>query len=143
LPRDQLLRKRLISTRIRSCKASLNVDGAAIHPTKAGEPLAKFGKLAITFLVVFGRFLQHADPPHAFSRQLRARRDRPPRRAAEQRDELASPDHSITSSAATSSVCGTVRPSIRAVERLMTSSNFDDCTTGRSAGFAPLRTWLT
>src|SRR5436190_15997221 len=51
--------------------------------------------------------------------------------------------HSITPSAATSSVCGTVRPSIRAVERLMTSSNFDDCTTGRSAGFAPLRTWPT
>src|SRR5262249_22464399 len=51
--------------------------------------------------------------------------------------------HSITSSAATGSVCGTVRPSIRAVERLMTSSHFDDCTTGRSAGFAPLRTWPT
>ena len=33
--------------------------------------------------------------------------------AAEQRDELASPDHSITSSsAATSSLSGTVRPSI-------------------------------
>src|SRR5262245_44420082 len=34
--------------------------------------------------------------------------------------------HSITSSAATSTLSGTVRPSILAVEALMTSSNFDD-----------------
>src|SRR5262249_23137933 len=75
---------------------------------------------------------------------LRARDNRPRgRSAAEKRDERAPAAHSITSSAATSSVCGTVRPSIRAVERLMTSSNFDDCTTGRSAGFVPLRTWPT
>src|SRR5262245_26424824 len=46
--------------------------------------------------------------------------------------------HSITSSAATSSLSGTVRPSILAVEALMTSSNLLDCTTGKSAGFAPL-----
>src|SRR5262245_53071843 len=48
--------------------------------------------------------------------------------------------HSITSSAVASSVGGTVRPSSRAVWWLMTSSNFVDCTTGKSAGFAPLRT---
>ena len=48
--------------------------------------------------------------------------------------------HSITSSALASSEVGTVRPSIRAVWALMTSSNLLDCTTGRSAGFAPLRT---
>src|SRR5262245_19783776 len=46
---------------------------------------------------------------------LRARRERPcDCRAAEQRDELAAP-HSITSSAATRSLSGTVRPSILAV----------------------------
>src|SRR5215831_8876154 len=60
------------------------------------------------------------------------------RRAAEQRYELA-PLHSITSSAVASSLSGTVRPSILAVEALMTSSNLVDCTTGKSAGFAPLR----
>jgi hypothetical protein len=70
---------------------------------------------------------------------LRARRDRPRRRAAEKRDELAPPDHSITSSARASSVGGTWRPSVLAVCMLMTSSNLVDCTTGRSAGFAPLR----
>src|SRR5262249_55347695 len=46
--------------------------------------------------------------------------------------------HSITSSAATSSLSGTVRPSIRAVWWLMISSTLVDCPTGRSAGLAPL-----
>src|SRR5262249_11898743 len=55
---------------------------------------------------------------HWDSPMLRARRERPRRHAAEQRDELA-PLHSITSSAATRSVLGTVRPSARAVLRLM------------------------
>src|SRR5262245_17101969 len=68
------------------------------------------------------------------------RRDRPHRRrATEQRDELAAPDHSITSSAAASSLSGTVRPSILAVCWLMTSSNLLDCATGKSSGLAPLR----
>ncbi len=49
------------------------------------------------------------------------------------------PFHSITSSAVASSLSGTVRPSILAVGTLMTSSNLVDCTTGKSAGFAPLR----
>src|SRR6516165_6590154 len=69
---------------------------------------------------------------------LRARRERPRGRTAEQRNELATL-HSITSSAVASSLSGTVRPSILAVEALMTSSNLLDCTTGKSAGFAPLR----
>src|SRR5262245_3741900 len=69
---------------------------------------------------------------------LRARRDRPHRRPAEQRYELA-PDHSITSSARPSSASGTVKPSARAVLRLMTNSNFVGCCTGSSAGFSPLR----
>jgi hypothetical protein len=47
--------------------------------------------------------------------------------------------YSITSSAIVSSTGGTVRPSILAVSALMTSSNLVDCTTGKSAGFAPLR----
>ena len=47
--------------------------------------------------------------------------------------------YSITSSARASSVGGTSRPSVLAVLRLITSSNFVGCSTGRSAGFAPLR----
>src|SRR5207253_2394911 len=71
-------------------------------------------------------------------RLLRAPRKRPCRRAAEQHDELP-PPHSITSSARASSEAGMSRPSVFAVLRLMTSSNFVGCSTGRSAGLAPLR----
>src|SRR5262249_7373685 len=77
-------------------------------------------------------------PDHRHRRRLRARRERPCSRAAEQPDELPAP-HSITSSRVASSLSGTVSPSILAVEALMTSSNLLDCTTGKSAGFAPLR----
>ncbi len=38
-------------------------------------------------------------------------------------------------------LCGTARPSDLAVFRLMTSRNLVGCITGRSAGFAPLRTF--
>ena len=47
--------------------------------------------------------------------------------------------YSITSSARASSEGGTLSPSILAVETLITSSNFAACTTGKSAGLAPLR----
>src|SRR5262249_14215689 len=47
--------------------------------------------------------------------------------------------YSITSSALASSDAGTVRPSILVILVLMTKSNLVDCTTGRSAGLAPLR----
>ena len=69
---------------------------------------------------------------------LRAPRERPRCRTAEQRDELA-PLHSITSSASNWIELGTSMPSALAVCRLMTNSNLVDRTTGSSAGFAPLR----
>jgi hypothetical protein len=47
--------------------------------------------------------------------------------------------YSITSSASASSLSGTVRPSVLAVWWLITSSIFDTCITGKSAGRAPLR----
>src|SRR5262252_282505 len=73
-------------------------------------------------------------------RPLRACRKRPPgRRAADERDELATAAHSITSSARASRVGGTSRPSAFAVLRLITSSYLVGACTGRSAGFSPLR----
>src|SRR5262249_30578015 len=78
-------------------------------------------------------------PHHRHRRLLRARRERPRRCAAEEREELAARFHSITSSAVICMISGTVRPSALAVLRLITSSNLVGCTTGRSAGFAPLR----
>ena len=54
-------------------------------------------------------------------------------------DELTAAAHSITSSARASSIGGTSRSSALAVLRLITSSNFVGCWTGRSPGFSPLR----
>src|SRR5262249_9435205 len=71
-------------------------------------------------------------------RLLRARRERPRCRAAEQRDELAAV-HSITSSARASSVAGTSRPSALAVLRLIASSTVVGCSTGYIAGLGPLQ----
>src|SRR5215471_5696756 len=76
------------------------------------------------------------EPDHRHRRLLRARRERPRRRAAEQRDERAAL-HSITSSARASNIGGTSRPSAFAAFRLMTRSNLVGCSTGRSRGFSP------
>src|SRR5262249_37968836 len=108
---------------------------ATLDPAELAQPLYKSGgPLALS------RRRGRAQKPD--SRQLRwllrARRERPRNRAAEQRDELA-PFHSITSSARPSSGSGMVPPSALAVRRLMISSTFVDWWTGRSAGFSPLR----
>src|SRR5205814_10277012 len=57
-------------------------------------------------------------------------------------DEEDPPLHSMTSSARARIDGGTVRPSAIAVLRLTTSSNLVGCSTGRSAGLAPLRVFL-
>ena len=49
--------------------------------------------------------------------------------------------YSITSSASICIETGTSIPSALAVFKLMTSSNFVGCRTGRSAGFLPIRIW--
>ena len=87
--------------------------------------------------IVVSESRQHSDPAH-FGRLLRARGERPRRRAAEQRDELAAP-HSITSSANNCIELGTASPSALAVLKLMTSSNLVARSTGRSVGLSPLR----
>src|SRR5262249_29770605 len=114
---------------------------AADGPAKFPEPLQERRIAGLCFRLVRSDGGKHADPPHALA-LLRARRERPRCRAAEQRDEIAAP-HSITSSAMASSVCGTSRPSAFAALRLIANSNLVGCTTGRSAGRAPLSTLPT
>src|SRR5262245_15689265 len=82
------------------------------------------------------------NPSHALA-LLHPRRERPRGRAAEQRDELAAPDHSITSSARSRIAVGNVIPKPFAVFRLMTSSNFVGNSAGTSAGLAPRSTLAT
>src|SRR5262249_53997126 len=77
-------------------------------------------------------------PDHRHRELLRARSQRPRRRAPERRDELA-PFHSITSSAMASTPGGMVRPRALAVLRLITNSILVGACTGRMPGLAPLR----
>ena len=53
------------------------------------------------------------------------------------------PHHSITLSARTNNVSGTVTPIALAVLRLITSSNLVACSTGMSATLVTRRTWTT
>ena len=68
---------------------------------------------------------------------LPPRHHRPRHRAAECSDKR-TPSHSITLSARATRLSGIVTPSNLLVLRLISSSNFVGCSTGRSAGFAPL-----
>src|SRR5262245_13468510 len=119
--------------------AERDVHILALHIADLAQALAKSGQVRSGLASRRGG-KKH---DHRHHRLLGARRERPPgRRAAEQRYELAPFElsaHSITSSARASSVGGTSRPSAFAVLRLTTSSNFVGCSTGSSAGLAPLR----
>src|SRR6516225_795590 len=105
----------------------VNSDGLTFNVAELAQPVPK--------VVPHGSIIDDADPRQPIA-LLRPRRERPRRRAAEQRDELATP-HSITSSARASSAGRTSRPIALALLRLMINSNLVGCSTGRSAGFAP------
>src|SRR5262249_59651200 len=76
------------------------------------------------------------EPDHRHRHLLRACRERPRCRAANERDELAAL-HSITSSARKRIDVGNTIPKLLAVFRLMTSSNVVGNSAGSSAGLAP------
>src|SRR5262249_56654865 len=102
---------------------ALAIQFATYNPTELGQRLAQRGpnRLEPRIAVIIG--IQPTEQWHAPVR-LRARRERPRRRAAEQRDERAASHHSITSSARASTVVGISRPSAFAVLRLTTNSYF-------------------
>src|SRR5262249_4942764 len=109
----------------------LDLNIPVLGPPERREPLPKRNDASHHFRIVLGVWMQERDATHA-RRLLRARRERPGSRAAEQRNEGA-PFHSITWSARASNIGGMVRPSALAVVRLMTRSNFVGCSTGISA----------
>ena len=109
-----------------------DVNIAILYPSERLKSLPKRSDAGLHLGIMLGKCVQKHDPPHP-RWLLRPRRERPAdRRAAEQGDELA-PVHSITSSAVICMINGTVRPSVFAVLRLMTSSNLTGWRTGRSA----------
>src|SRR5215471_16847726 len=107
----------------------------ALNVARLTKALAECGQIACTI----GRPRAAKESDHRHRRLLCTRRERPRRRAADKRDELATAAHSITSSARASNVGGNVMPRTLAVIRLMISSTFTACWTGRSAGLSPLR----
>src|SRR5215831_17734968 len=117
----------------------VDLDVTALSPAELLELLPECREISLIFPIILGKCHQDSDPPHPLMLRVRAERPRG-RHAAEERDERASSNHSITSSASASSVGGISRPSVFAVFRLMTNSNLVACITGRSAGFSPLRT---
>jgi hypothetical protein len=106
------------------------------HMSPGADIVKKQRRSAMRRALLAGEVHQHANAPHHIG--LCARRERPHRRAAEQRDERA-PRHSITSSASASSRSGTSMPSAFAVLRLITNSNFVDiCSPGNPSFFRDL-----
>src|SRR5262249_36221747 len=115
--------------------AKLVGDVAPFDITEVAHPAHEF---LAERIVARGSRLDVPDT-RRLARLLRVRRERPrDSRAADQGDELAA-FHSITSSAATCRLSGTVSPSALAVLRFIRSSNLVGCKTGKSAGLSPLR----
>jgi hypothetical protein len=139
LQTDQLLRERSYPIVVIAAPSKVHPHVAALGPAQAGKRLSERRNERQTRHRVASQ--EHADPAHPAA-LLRARCEGPPRRDAEERDELA-PNHSITSSAMASNVGGTFSPSAFATIRFSTSSNLVGCTTGKSAGFSPLRIQYT
>src|SRR5215472_11134988 len=135
--RDQFRRMFANALHIAPGPAGIDLHIAAIGPAQLLQALPERRDAGFCLRITHGEWYEHADAPHPLG-LLRARRERPRGRAADERDELA-PFHSITSSASASSVGGRSSPSALAVLRLITSSNLLDCITGRSAGFSPRR----
>src|SRR5262245_13442057 len=86
---------------------------------------------------------QQADPTGSYGLLGLSRKWCAQRPKQEPVQERAPVHHWMISSARTRMDCGIVRPRALAVLRLMTSSNFVGCSTGRSAGLAPLRILAT
>jgi hypothetical protein len=87
LQRDQLFREHLHPRAVRR-KAIVNTDIAAFRPSTLLEPLPECREAGLCLRIVLGEGSQYADASSLIG-LLRARRERPRRRAAEQRDELA------------------------------------------------------
>src|SRR5262245_978387 len=116
--------------------AFFDCDVLALDEACFRQSLAEYGHES--HRVSQGSAAEKADHRHLWL--LTPCRNRPRRsRAAEQRDELAPPHHSITSSARATSSGGRSRPRARAVLRLIARSNLVGSSTGRSAALAPCR----
>src|SRR5215218_296422 len=112
-------------------------NGFTLDPAQLSEAVPEHFDALPLFWIVLSQDTQPPDHPHAIP-GLRSCAKRPRERPANQPDAIP-PSHSITSSARARRAGGMVRPRACAVFRLIASSNFSACITGKSAGFSPLR----
>ena len=88
---DEFLRESLYRLRVAGCRpARVDPDVAALRPAELLKSLPECGGEGLSFRGALGKRHQHADPPHPVG-LLRARHQRPGRRAAEKGDEIATP----------------------------------------------------
>ena len=111
-------------------------DIAALHITEISQAL--FECLRIRFALLGCTRNHSADSPDLAGLLSSGMARQRQSNTAHCANNIATP-HSMTSSARPSTVGGIVRPSALAVLRLISSSNFVGCSTGRSPGWAPLR----
>jgi hypothetical protein len=85
---DQLLRKRWYPIGVIAVPSKVHPHVAAIDPAQARKRLSEHRIAKLPLRIVFVERHEPADAPHAVA-LLRPRRNRPRRRAAEERDEVA------------------------------------------------------
>ncbi len=135
--RDKLPRQFLRARSIPRRPACRELQIAALYPAEGLQRLTEGSDARLPFRIAFCGAHHDPNPPHPDGR-LRVGGRGPCRDPAEKRHELP-PPHSITSSARARRVGATAIPRAFAVFKLRTSSNFEGSSTGRSAGFAPLK----
>src|SRR6516162_8835511 len=136
LPAHQFIRQHWQSIKLILGPAIFNRHVLALDIPGIFQTLAKCAQK----IQVWYRRCRVEETDDRHRRLLRARRERPRRCAAKQRDELAALyrcNHSITSSASASSAGDNSRPSALAAVRLSMSSYLVGCWNGRSPGFSP------
>src|SRR5262245_47022354 len=84
---DRFFRVNTHALNITAPKAIIDLDIASYSPPECLQPLVQCLRAGLRFSIIRGAH-HHENPPHPLA-LLRARRKRPRRRAAEQRDELA------------------------------------------------------
>jgi hypothetical protein len=87
LQADQLLRERAYPIDVIACPTEVHPHVAAVYPTQVRNRLRERGKATLPLRIVFVKRHERANAPHPLA-LLCACRERPRRRAAEERDEF-------------------------------------------------------
>src|SRR4029077_21103900 len=87
---DEFGRRGSRTIRVARPPANLHSEIVALCPTHLPQSLPNSADTSLSFWIGFGICHQHTDPPHGHT-LLRPCRERPRRRAADQRDEVAPP----------------------------------------------------